>query len=984
MVLDFQNIPFIFGSGLNTSMHPTQIPIGQLLEFENGYFAKGGAISKRNGYSVLDSAILGSVDFIDNAVATAIYNNTDLLLFDVNNVFSYIPSMQKWIDRGSCTALQVTNSTVFVDSSQQFNPDVAIDSNGILLYAWQTDDNGINYSMMDSTSLVQIATNKPMATIGMNPQCINYENYIATVFETNDGRIQLGIVAPSAPNTANVYTLVSDNSLSFPNFSAATQDGYLYVAYNSESGQVKINKYNNVFANVNTITVSVTVGINASQAISLFALGNNKLNLSFVSSSGALYSYTYHNDIETNNALINASGFTIEHLTGIQKDNIITLYADNITGDRPIVYTQNIDVDNLTLDSYTEFARAVSLASKPFEYSNRQYILVAFDTPLQPTYFILNNLGEVVAKLVPGIAGGQRNGLTNVINSSDGYILAFEKLGAIVSQDGTFANSGISTSTLNFNTNYAHTMLNQSLYITGGVLQQYDGNSVTEQGFNYFPEDINSLSSSAGNIDNGTYSWQFTYEWTDNTGKVERSAPSPELTLTLNQTTNSVTFAIPTLTLTKKNNVRLVVYRTRNALTGDPLLYRVSNVINPILNDPTVDYVPFTDTLNDSDIDANDILYCSPDTQGQLIQLENLSAPNCNLITSYKNRLFIAGTDNPNVLSYSKTVVTGEAVAFNDLFTLNMDPKGGAITALAVLDSNIIIFKESSMFLLSGLGPTNTGAQNDFQDPQMIASDIGCIEPNSICLVSSLGLFFKSTKGLWLLNRTLQTEWIGSAVDNFSSQIIVSADQIPGTTQVRFTCQDGPALVYDYYWKQWGTYTNHIAVDAGIYNDQYYFVKSNGIINIETINHYIDDTIPINMKITTGWLSFAGIENYQKVNSFMILGDYIGPHKLNVSTAYDGAAFTFQRTIDTTDIFNISTYGVTNVFGDLNDNNTPYGGTFADENFRVIMSQRCSRIMIKIEEVDVDSPSAAVTLIGLNIKVGQKKGLTRVPANQQF
>ncbi len=980
MVLDFQNIPFAFGSGLNTSVTPTAIPVGQLLEFENGFFEKGGAISKRNGYTTLDKSILGTTDFINNAVATAIYNNSDLLVFDTNNVYSYIPSMEKWINRGSCTAVEVTNSTVFVDSSQQFNPDVAIDSNGILLYAWQTDDGGINYSMMDSVSLVQIATNKPMATIGMNPQCINYENYIATFFETDDGRIQLGIVAPSSPNTSNVYTLVSDNSLTFPNFSATTQDGYLYVAYNSDAGQVKINKYNNVFATVAIITVSPTLGINAAQAINLMALGDHKINVSFVSSSGVLRSYTYQNDVETNSAVVNASGITIEHLTGYQVNNIITLYADNLTEDRPIVYTQSIDVDNLTIDSYTEFARAVSLASKPFTYADRQYVMVAFDTPLQPTYFILNDVAEVVAKLVPGVAGGVRQGLTNVINVDDSYILAFEKLGAIVSQDGTFANSGISTSNLNFNTNYAHTMLNQSLYITGGILQQYDGNSVTEQGFNYFPEDINYLTSAAGNISNGTYSWQFTYEWTDNTGKVERSAPSPAVTLTLNQTTNSITFAIPTLTLTKKDNVRLVVYRTRNALTGDPLLYRVTNVINPTLNDPTVDYIPFTDTFNDTSIDANDILYCSPDTQGQLITLENLPAPNCNLIVSYKNRLFIAGTDNPNQLSYSKTVVTGEAIAFNDLFTLNMDPKGGPISALAILDSNIIIFKESTMYLLSGLGPTNTGAQNDFQDPQMIASDIGCIEPNSIVLVSSLGLFFKSTKGIWLLNRTLQTEWIGSSVDNFSSQVIVSADQVPGTNQVRFTCSDGPALVYDYYWKQWGTYTNHIAIDAGIWNSNYYFIRSNGTINLETPNHYIDDTTPINIKITTGWLSFAGIENYQKVNSFMILGDYIGPHKLNVSTAYDGASFTFQRTIDTTTIFDINVFGQQNPYGQ----NSPFGGTFADENFRVIMSQRCSRIMIKIEEVDVGSPSAAVTLIGLNIKVGQKRGLTKVPANQQF
>lgn len=977
-MLDFQNIPFPFGSGLNQSVHPTQIPVGQLLEFENGVFNKGGAISKRNGYSILDKSILGSVEFIESAVATAIYNNKDLLIFDVNNVYSYIPAMKKWINRGTCTALQVTDSTVYVDSLQQFNPDVAA-LNNILLYAWQTSSGGINYSLLDETSLVQIATNITLATSANYPQCIVFKDYLSAIFATNDGRIQIGVVSPSTPTVPQIFNLTAAISIHHPNNSSASTSDFLFTAYNAIDGFVKLCKYNDQFNTVSEITINID---NADQAINLLLTSDNFLNLSFISSIGNIYSYTFDLNLnQITGGLISNVSITTSHLTAVETSpNIIVLLVDSVFGTRPIIYAYTINYSAIGTTTQEVFLRSVTLASKPFYYANRIYVMVSFATALQPTFFIVNDFAEVVAKLVPGIGGGFRNGLSSVISSNNQFILAFEKLGAIVSQDGTFANSGISTAVLNFNTNYAHTMLDQSLYITGGILQQYDGNKVTEQGFNYFPENILSTPGTLGSIDDGTYSWQFTYEWTDNTGKVERSAPSPAITLTLSSSTNSVFFSIPPLYLTKKNNVRLVIYRTRNALTGDPLLYRITNVINPLLNNKSQDFVFYLDTLNDSQIDSNDILYCSPDVNGQLIQLENLSAPNCNIITSYKNRLFIAGTDTPNQLAYSKTVVIGEAIAFNDLFTLNMDPTGGSITAIAIMDNNIIIFKKSTIYMLSGLGPTNTGAQNDFTDPQPIASDIGCIEPNSIVLVSSLGLFFQSTKGLWLLDRSTQTQWIGAPIENLSSQTIVSADQVPGTNQVRFTCSNGSAMVYDYYWKQWGTFTNHNAIDAGIWLDQYYFVRENGTVNIETPNHYLDDTSPINMKITTGWLSFAGIENYQKVNSFMILGDYIGPHKLNISTAYDGQPFTFQRTIDTSTIFNINTFGEQNIFGD----NSPFGGTFADENFRVIMSQRCSRIMIKIEEIDVGTPSAALTMIALNIKVGQKKGLTKVPTNQTF
>ena len=527
-----------------------------------------------------------------------------------------------------------------------------------------------------------------------------------------------------------------------------------------------------------------------------------------------------------------------------------------------------------------------------------------------------------------------------------------------------------------FNTSFTSAELNGSLYLTGGLVQEYDGSKVVEQGFNIFPENAYGFVASAGSsISAGTYSYQFTYEWIDSQGKIEISAPSPPVQVILADPAN-VQWNIPNISFTNKTNIRVGVYRTQAATSGDPLLYNVG--YTTITSE--VDTFVFLDSYPDAIIIENEVLYCSPDTSGQLIQLENIAAPTSTLITSYKNRLFLAGTENPNQLWYSKTVVPGEAVNFNEVLTFNLDPRGGPITALGSLNNNLIIFKQNAIYAISGQGATNTGAQNDFTDPQLISSDCGCINPKSVIL-TSLGLFFQSSKGIYLLNISGQPTYIGAPVEAFNNQTISSASQIPDTNQVRFTCSDGDTLVYDYFYNQWSTFTNHNAVSGGIWNNLFYYIAPNGRVYQETLNEYLDHLSPINIKITTGWLSFAGIQNYQRVNSFLLLADYFGHHILNVSIATDGnPSYTQITELDTADYINPHIYGEQNVYGD----NSPYGGSFYIEQARVFLNNpRSQRIKVKIQEQNTDG-NKGLNFVALNFKVGVKKGLGKVSSRQQF
>lgn len=1013
MVLDFQNLPIPFGQGIDTSYNPAAIPIGKLSELENAVFTQAGALNKRNGYSALSNNILGSVFPIESAKASAVYNNTDLLTFDGNRIYSWLDSMQKWSDRGNCTAASVNYRDVIANTYQQTNPDVAY-HNGIELYAWEDSRGGIRYTMIDSITRSQLVTDQLIAPAGSMPKCLILGDYFLILYYSAEGRLLIASIPPGNPANASTYFIADNPDMSNVAFDAVVGpntsyvDGYLYITYNASDGYIYIKTFDSNLTLLSTQPISS----DTSTAITCFSdgyyvwvafgnlAGETKL---FVTAFGYLL---FGNIVDTGHIISHITGityYTYPYLPQLPGAPFVQLYYDINTGLRPFIQGNSVTYDGSAfIGTSTLFKKTVSIASKVWTYNDRFYLNTVFDSPLQPTYFTLNNLAEVVAKEHESVAGGFRTGqvLTEVvIPTSDGYnvdgrfLSATEKRGAIVTNDNIiYSLKGIAASELDFINSYKSATLSQTLHLSGGVLQAYDGNNVVEHGFNVFPDTpINGGNAHAGSIEDGTHSWQFTYEWTDNRGQVYRSAPCPAVTIDLQSSganDGSVAFSIPSLALTKKANVRIVVYRTQSSNSGDPLLYRVTTINTPLLNDPTADYVIFVDTFADTTIVANNVLYCSPDTTAQLIELENIAAPNCTIITTYKNRIFLAGLDNPNQIWYSKTVVPGEPAAFNDILSLDIDPKGQEITGLAVMDGNLIIFKRNSIFLLSGVGPTNTGAQNDFNDPQMIASDVGCTNQSSIVLVSSLGLFFQSSKGIYLLNRSMQTTYVGAPVERYNVQNIVAGVQIPDTTQVRFISSDGNALMYDYYFDQWGTFTNHIAVDAGVWLNKFFFLKSTGVINQEVPGQYMDIAQSINIKITTGWLSFAELQGYQKVRSFMFLGDYHGRHILKISAAYDGAESFVNTTqidtttIDTASVFDINIYGENEIYGE----NGIYGGTFADEQFRIfIRRQRCQRIKITIQEQQpLVGGNRGLTFVAMTWQVGVKKGLGKVAATHQF
>jgi hypothetical protein len=674
------------------------------------------------------------------------------------------------------------------------------------------------------------------------------------------------------------------------------------------------------------------------------------------------------------------------------------------------------------------FIRGAHLWGKPFKYDDQNFIPVVFTparvtdgaapTSYQYSYYLMSENGNVVSKscyfegytdgrvntqlcestslgvplceiweeiIIPGSGGVTEEVQRFETQTHPKFLLPQSRAGNAQTINGTVRNPfGVASSTIDFEhlNTYRSAYLGNNLMIAGGILQMYDGLNVVEHGFLTYPEVIGYAQNieSGGAIAPGTYDYQFCYEWTDNQGQLHKSAPSITTQIIIGAG-DTIVFSVSNLCLTQKpaGTVRIVGYRTQAAATNDPTYYRFTDSLNPTISDPTSDVQSITDDGSVFSTD-NEFLY----TTGKV--LPNIAPPSSGLITSYKNRIFLGGGEDPSVLWYSKLVEPGEPVQFSSRLYINVDSRNGPVSSLFPEDDRLLIFTPSTIFILSGEGPTATGGQNDYPDPAILTVDAGCDNQDSITLTPD-GVVFQSAKGIYLINRQMQAEYIGAPVERYNDLMVTGAALCASTHQIRFSTIQN-CLVYDYYFKQWGIFTPHHSVDCGIWKGKYYYLQPDGTIFVEDPTVYTDANIPYSMKAVTGWLNLAQLQGYKRLADMYILGSYKGPHVLQVAVAYDfNEMFGTPSTIDTATVLGNGIYGNHVPFG----TDGVYGGTFSAEQFRMFFSQeQCESIKISILETESATaqgaliPHQALALSAISLTVGVQKGAYKIPSSKHF
>jgi hypothetical protein len=1014
MALQKQPVSINFMKGLETKTDPYQIPVDSFALMNNSVFTTLGRLTKRNGFR--------NITDLPNALQTNLTTLNDTLVATGTDLYAYSSDTNQWLNKGIVQPVQLSTNAIIRTSASQVSPDAAIASNSLVCTVYMDTNGNSYYQIADSTTGQEVIQQTQLEATAVNPRAFMLGNYFIITYMATNGvptlkYLAIPIANPTTPGSPVTFSAT---------VSAITDgyDGYvfnnkLYLAWSASSTSVDIGFL------TNTLAISPTTSTTTSAVTSLISvtadLATNRVYLSFYS-GGTIYAASFTSSLAPVMTLTSVvTTANVVELTSIFQNGILNIFYETLN---VVVQLNSTDQDFITLvtvtppvgagtgtpGSPTVILRSVGLASKPFINNNTIFMLAAYGQPStsnQPSYFLIDSTGQIYMRLAYSNGGGYESSqvLPTVSFMNEDYFVPFlfkdfltsvnKSTNAGVPSAAVYTQTGVNLATFTIEKGQQYpSEIAESLHLTGGMLWQYDGVKPVEHNFQVWPEDMTGTGSmAAGSMTAQQYYYQFTYEWTDNAGNIHRSAPSIPLGVLLTAGQNTATLYVPTLRLTSKlppNPVRIVGYRWS---LGQQNYYQFTSVSSPYINDTTVDYITITDTSSDSEIVGNALIY----TTGGVI--ENIAAPASTVSALFNNRLWLVDAEDQNLLWYSKQVIEAVPVEMSDLLTLFVAPTSGAqgstgvITALAPMDDKLIIFKKDAIYYINGVGPDNTGANSQYSDPIFITTAVGCSNPNSIVLMQN-GLMFQSDKGIWLLGRDLSTNYIGAPVESFNSHKVLSAENIPMTTQVRFILDNSMTLMYDYYVNQWGTHTNIAAISGTIYQSEQTYLNSYGQVFQETPGTYIDGSNPVLMSFTTAWINIAGLQGYERFYFGFLLGTYYTPFTLNVQLAYDYNASAVQNIKVTPDNYvkpwgGEAQWGSGASWGAGTIPSPGNGGTANIFEARFFPQfQKCESFQVTITEVFDPTygtqPGQGLSLSGLNLVVGVKKGYRTQRAARSF
>ena len=622
--------------------------------------------------------------------------------------------------------------------------------------------------------------------------------------------------------------------------------------------------------------------------------------------------------------------------------------------------------------------------SRPFVLDSENFVVVKCPETTQPTGLVYNMdkekfstnfspFGLSSSRVVQITTSTFYTGTCNsAIVLGNAYTMIEKLYGVNTNSISAYdfnANVAIAKLSLNFNNELSSGVkqkIGETNYYTNGSTFSLDGRGAYESGF-YLRPKIDSLTSNTSGgttpaVASKTFNYIAVYNYYNGQGEIERSTPSPAVQITTAANTTYVAILAknfigtykdffyddPLTSFVQSYVTEVVLYRTTN---GGTVFYRVSSVSNYLFNQG----VNISDAASDADIINNEILY----TSGGV--LESDSTPNAKFSTAGGNRLFLGGLEEEDEIAYSNKQIFGEAVSFSDFYRIRISSGASAdkspMSALGYLDGKLIIFRQNSIYFIQGDGPNDTGAGATFTDPEIVSSDVGCVDPRSV-LNGPNGLMFKSRKGIYLLDRGLQTSYIGAAVEDFNLEGICSALVSDKFNEARFYTEGGNCLVYNFLFNSWSTFQVQTSVNADIWANNPVSIIG-GLPFKEVEESFIDDVSPYSVFVITPWLKLSGLQDFGRIYSLNILGEFKSDHTLRVTAYYD-------YTTNYSEVYNVLPL--------ISDSQYQY---------RIhLKKQKCESIQFVIE--DVNPVGESMTLSALTLEVGMKVGSMKLPATRKY
>ena len=994
MALAKNKVNISFAQGVDTKTDPKQVIPGKLLTLENAVFQKTNALIKRNGYTALTTTGLtdgiGLSTFKDqlfmlsgqtgsNFINGRVYSPSKSSFSDIKGYYAPIN-----VTRSSCAVLTgLTAPYAAVDHC------VDVDSNLEIIVYLKLIKLPISgtverlfYSVRDTVtgafviketaipfSIDQKAQIRIVSLAGLFWVFYQGKNVAGTQNSLRYSYIDIenlsaGFSTPVI--VANVGTSAGDYA-DDTKFDVLVDNFIIYVSYadGTASKTLTLKTYNS-FGILQT-TVAVT-GVNANKGSALtaddlgniWAVANDGINIKAISYTSGLSAARCSAAAINNNPTSLALTNVVIKLDPVTPDKIWVYFTQDYvtneyTAPNVVLYnTATLVAGSIGLTSQGTVAVNAAVYGQPFIQDNQIKLpIISHDGYATYSLYIVDaTYSFTEAKFLTLAANPLRgNPITTwTPTAGNNYLLAVENNADI---DAYNAYSYFVT----YDHKPVFAEIANNLHITGGFINMFDGNSLAEHGFLQNPSIITAAQGAAGSVPAGSYYYVYTYEWVDAYGQLHISAPSQASAVLTLAGSYKINLTIPCLTLTNK---------TDQIFIG---VYRSSDGTNFYKNRYTGFNSSLTNSTSSGSVTFEDNYTFATGYQGQALvytnggEVPNIDPGAVSYLATYNQRLVAIPQEMPSTWWYSKEIVppatgtAGTPIYFSDEFVSVVDERSGGIVGIQQMDEKLVFFKRTNIFALSGNGPAANGTGNDFNPPQVVATDTGANDNQSLVLGPS-GIMFKSAKGFYLIDRSLSVSYIGAPVEAYNSYTVLSSDLIYNLNQFRFGLSNGQALVYNYLFDQWSVFTNHAIVQACIYQNKYTFCKSNAALWQESTG-YLDDTANISLKLTTGWLSFGDLQGFQRVYKLMLLGKYKSSHFLTVQVSYD-----FDDTVtQSTNITVLST--------------DPY-------EYRLFLTrQKCTAIKFTIlDNIAAGSLNEGYEISAMAFEVGVKQGLNKLAATR--
>lgn len=520
-----------------------------------------------------------------------------------------------------------------------------------------------------------------------------------------------------------------------------------------------------------------------------------------------------------------------------------------------------------------------------------------------------------------------------------------------------------------------------TLYLGGGYPRVYDGVLLGETGFQLYPPCTQSPSDGgAGNLSAGTYQWVFLYSWVNANGELIRGPPSPPISLTL-AASHQATMGVGTMPLAMRDllvaggNSRIEVYRTQ--ANGTVFNRQSSLTAGPQNVTANASTITITDNVSDANLAIGELLY----TTGGILGWE--APPAYSAACAHQQRLLIVPSEAPYSFMPSSVWAPGENVRFSSFNIGQFPADTGPGVALASMDGRLIIFTTQAAYTTIGDGPDNLG-NNQYPPAQRIVSvDTGPVSQAAV-VVTPLGIMYQTSKGIMLLGRDLNAQFIGADVEAWSTGQWVVRDAFLNAKaqQVRFLVDTGSdlpgsqtgslvptlggyCLLYDYYYQQWSVFPNYGGQDSCLYQGQYTMVRSDGAVWQESPNSFVDNGATYSSLVETEWIKVAGLQGFQRLWYVTLLGTYYSDFTLLWDVAYDYAG-TSPLVPTYSESVTLNGAGQFNLGGPLE--------------VRHHIGHKCEAIKFRLSDTNIHGSGQGMALSDLSFEYGVRKGVFRLPA----